>query len=186
MTQKKPKAGTSKAEAAKRKALFVEHYISNGGNASDAAIKAGYSEKTARVKGAQLLADVNIASELDKRRAQVIAKAEESTELTIAGVLRELHSIVHADLRGAFKDDGSLLPPNEWPDHVARAISSVKVVQAGMGPNDLPLYTKEVKLWDKNSGIDKAMKHLGLYEKDNKQQPLSGNVVIEVVGVRPS
>jgi phage terminase small subunit len=28
---------------------------------------------------------------------------------------------------------------------------------------------KKVKLWDKNSALEKAMKHLGLFEKDNSQ-----------------
>jgi hypothetical protein len=31
-------------------------------------------------------------------------------------------------------------------------------------------YTKKVKFWDKNSGIEKAMKHLGLFAEDNKQR----------------
>ena len=186
MKAKRPKAGTSKAEAAKRKALFVEAYVSNGGNATQAAITAGYSEKSARRIGTRLSTDVHISAEIEKRRAQVIAQAEETTGLTVSGVLRELAGIVHSDLRGAFDPDtGALLAPNQWPDGVARSIASVKVVEmaGGMkvggegdgegGPalQHVPMYTKEVKLWDKNSAIDKAMKHLGLYEADNEQKP---------------
>lgn len=192
--QQRPKAGTSKAEAERRRALFVEAYIRNGGNGKQAAIEAGFSEKTAESKATQLLREVKVAEDLERRRAHVIVKAEENTQLTVDGVLRELHSIVHADLRGAFDEKGALLPPSQWPDSVARAISSVKVVEmaGGMkvdedeGAKHIPMYTKEVKLWDKNSGIDKAMKHLGLFEKDNAQRPPVGSVEIKVVGVRPA
>ncbi|MGE5509626.1 MAG: terminase small subunit [Bacteroidota bacterium] len=178
--KKRPKAGTSKAEAAKRRALFVEAYIANGGNATQAAITAGYSEKSARRIGTRLSTDVHISAEIETRRAQAIAQAEESTGLTIRGVLKELAGIVHSDLRGAFNSEsGALLAPKDWPDSVARSIASVKVVEmaGGMaiggeaGASHVPMYTKEVKLWDKNSAIDKAMKYLGLYEKDNEQKP---------------
>ncbi len=39
---------------------FVKEYILNGGNATQAAIKAGYSEKTANEQGAQNLAKLSI------------------------------------------------------------------------------------------------------------------------------
>lgn len=39
---------------------FVKEYILNGGNATQAAIKAGYSEKTANEQGAQNLVKLNI------------------------------------------------------------------------------------------------------------------------------
>ena len=39
---------------------FVKEYLLNGGNATQAAIKAGYSEKTANEQGAQNLAKLSI------------------------------------------------------------------------------------------------------------------------------
>jgi phage terminase small subunit len=184
VASKKAKPGSSKEEVAKRKALFVEAYVSHGGNATAAAITAGYSKKTAASQGQRLLKHVEISSQVDARRAETIKKAEESTELTVAGVLRELHSMVHADLRGAFDEKGALLPPSQWPDGLAKAIASVKVVELAGGAQvngeagvmHVPMFTKEVKLWDKNSAIDKAMKHLGLFEKDNSQQPVTAPV----------
>ena len=41
---------------------FADEYIKNGGNASDAARKAGYAEKNAEVIGAQNLRKLNISS----------------------------------------------------------------------------------------------------------------------------
>jgi phage terminase small subunit len=177
---KRVKAGTSRAQAAERRKLFIEAYVTNGGNATQAAITAGFSPKGANAVGSRLSADVNIQTEIEKRRATALVAAQEETGLTVAGTLRELHSLVHADLRGAFdKTTGALLPPHEWPDSVARAMASVKVVEmaGGMkiggqdGVSHVPMYTKEVKLWDKNAAIEKAMKHLGLFERDNSQKP---------------
>jgi hypothetical protein len=38
-----------------------------------------------------------------------------------------------------------------------------------------------VKFWDKNAAIDKAMKHLGAYERDNAQR--SESLELEIVPV---
>lgn len=176
---KRVKAGTSKTAAADRRARFVSAMIENGGNATQAAIAAGFSAKTAYSAGGRLLKNVEIAAAVDKGRAAAVAKAAASAELSIAGTLEELRGIVHSDVRRVFdQKTNALLPINQWPDEAARAVASIKVVEmAGglkIGKGDavqhVPLYTKEVKFWDKNSGIDKAMKHLGLFEADNKQQ----------------
>ena len=171
MAKKRVKAGTSKAEVAKRRSLFKEAYIANGGNGAEAAIAAGFAPGSAKVTAARLLTDANFVAEINERRAAAVAKAQENTDLTIDGVLRELHSVVHSDLRKAFDPKtGALLPPNQWPDDLARAMCSVKVVEMAGGikvggedgAQHVPMYTKEVKVWDKNSGIEKAMKTLGM------------------------
>lgn len=167
----KPKAkpGTSKAQAQHRRTLFVEAFIANGGNATQAAITAGYSERTAYSQGPRLLEDVEIQQMIASRQ-DVLA---EKHALTTDSVLAELSKIVHADPRKLFKPDGSLLHPSEWPDDIAGAVASMEVVEefSGKGEDrELIGYTKKIKFNDKNSGIDKAMKHLGLFERDNKQK----------------
>ncbi|TFE19315.1 terminase small subunit [Ligilactobacillus salivarius] len=49
---------------------FVDEYIISG-NATQAAIKAGYSKKTARFVGAENLTKPNIKDELEKRNAEI-------------------------------------------------------------------------------------------------------------------
>lgn len=174
--------GTSKAEAAQKRALFVEAYCTNGGNATQAVKTAGYALKgaSARVRGSILLKEPEVAAAIKKRMGAELTKAQSKTGLTIEGTLRELHGMVHSDLRRAFDPKtGALLAPHEWSDETARGVASVKVVEMaggmkvdGEGAAHVPMYTKEVKLWDKNAAVDKAMKYLGLYEKDNKQKPV--------------
>lgn len=181
MKKKRTRAGPSRANSQAMRALFVEAYVENGGNGMEAAITAGFSPKSAKSKASHLLKVPKIKAAIEKRRAEVLEKAQEKTDLTIEGTLRELHGIVHSDLRKCFdQQTGALLPPHKWPDDVAKAMASVKVVEmaggmkvdAGEGSVEhVPMYTKEVKFWDKNSAIEKAMKHLGLFEKDNVQQP---------------
>lgn len=176
---KRGKAGTSKAAAADRRAKFVEAYIANSGNATQAAIAAGYSPQRARVQGAELVADRNIAETIAKRRAEVIATAEAETGIKVARFLEELRRIVLADPRRLFDSQGRLLPVQDWPDDVAAMVASVEVDEIKVA-GQVVGQTKKVKLWDKNSALDKAMKHLGLFERDNAQKPPLEPPVIHV------
>ena len=90
---KRVKAGTSKAAAAEKKAMFIESMLVNGGNATQAAITAGYSPKTARQAGARLLSDVSIATELERRRTEEIAKVEAKTEVTKEWITTSLKTV---------------------------------------------------------------------------------------------
>lgn len=46
--------------------IFVTEFIKNGGNATQAAIAAGYSEKTAHVQGSRMLKDAKVQQYLNK------------------------------------------------------------------------------------------------------------------------
>ena len=169
LPESRPKPGTSKESAALRRTRFIEAYVANGNNGTAAAVEAGYSPKTATVQASRLLADVNVLQELKIRQARLAEKFSLRTE----DVLRELARIVYADPRKAFDADGKLLPVSEWPDEVAAMIASVESDEIYEGQGDQKVlvgHTKKVKLWDKNSAIDKAMKHLGQYEQDNMQK----------------
>lgn len=180
-----------KAEA--KLAIFIEAYVANGGNGKQAAIEAGYAPRSAEVTASRLLRKAKVAEAVEKRRSAALTAAQEATGVTVAGTLRELHGIVHSDLRKAFDPKtGALLPPHLWPDDVARAMASVKVVEmaGGMkvggedGITHVPMYTKEVKFWDKNSAIEKAMKTLGLFEKDNAQRTDPLAALMEAIAAR--
>lgn len=77
MAKKRVKAGTSKAAAAARRALFVEAYCTNGRNATQAAKTAGFSPKSAERQGLRLTSDVRVSTAVEKRLADVLAVAQE-------------------------------------------------------------------------------------------------------------
>lgn len=76
-----------------RQKMFCLGYASSG-NATQSAIKAGYSEKTARSQGVTLLANPNIKKELqrlsEEMRSSKIASASEMQEFLTSVIRREI------------------------------------------------------------------------------------------------
>lgn len=162
--KKRVKAGTSKASAADRKIAFIEAYLSNGGNATDAALQAGYSASGAAKQGYRMSKDPVILSELDKRRTEVCANLGMNTERTIKEVAR----LAFSDPRKITNGDGSFKRLHELDDDTAASVASCKIDKDGV---------IEYKFWDKNSALEKAAKVQGLYEKDNSQKTDSITII---------
>jgi phage terminase small subunit len=77
-----------------RQAAFVREYVKDW-NATQAAIRAGYSERTADEQGCRLLANTRVRSAIDRRLEQIAAAAE----VDVAMVVRELLDVATADAR---------------------------------------------------------------------------------------
>lgn len=162
-------AGTSSLAVAQRRAVFIESYIANGGNATQAAIQAGFSPRSAHVQAHVLLKVPEVAEAIEKRRAELANRYK----LTTDAVLAECARIVYSDPRRLFDEAGRLRAVKDLEPEVAATVASIEVKDAR---GDEPAVTK-VKLWDKNAAIDKAMRYLGLYEADNRQRgPFAGLV----------
>lgn len=120
-----------------------------------------------------------------KVRARVAAMFADTTQhlvLERVKVLREVAMLAHSDIGSIMKDDGSVKLPHELDPVTRSAVSSFKIDEYGR---------IEYKFWDKNAALEKAMKHLGLYEVDHKQKAdalsdvlasLSGNVMGPAAG----
>jgi phage terminase small subunit len=181
--------GTSKVSAAQRRALFVEAYISNGGNATQAAISAGYSARSAGTQGYNLLKHPDIVSRIAERSAKTIQIAQQNTLLTIERVQQEIARLAFSNAKGLFRPDGSMIPVHELDDDMSAAIASVEVRTEASGTSEddedgesetRVLSTRKVKLWEKVSALNLAARHLGMFEKDNAQQgaPISIKVLL--------
>ncbi|HUW76864.1 MAG TPA: terminase small subunit [Gallionella sp.] len=169
MASKKKQSGSSQLSKEKRELLFVEAFLSNGGNKTQAAIKAGYKANSAAKQGSRMSKLPHILSMIRQRQDKLAEKHRLNTDTVIG----ELSKIVHADLRKLFTENGALLEVKDWPDAIAGAVSSLEVDELfdGQGKERKQIgYTKKIKLWDKNSAIEKAMKHLGMFERDNEQK----------------
>jgi len=77
-----------------KQTLFVHFYVI-GSNATDAAKRAGYSEKTAQQQGSRLLSNVMVSSEISRRRDAIITKLG----ITQEAILAELHRIAFANMQ---------------------------------------------------------------------------------------
>lgn len=90
---------------------FVDEYLIDL-NATQAAIRAGYSEKTANEQGARLLANVSVKAEIET------AKQDRSERVNVNAdyVLRRLFEMAEADKADLYDDAGNLLPVKDWPE----------------------------------------------------------------------
>jgi len=140
---------------------FVEEYLIDL-NATQAAIRAGYSEKTAYSIGSELLKK----PEIQEAIALAMKARQERTQVTADMVVAELAKIGFSDLRNVLTAQGHLIDPPDWDDDTAGAISSLEVVRTHTPgeDKDAPIeYTHKIKVWDKNSALEKLGKHLGMW-----------------------
>lgn len=119
---------------------FIEEYLVDL-NATQAAIRAGYSAKTAKQQGARLLTNVYVAQAL----AEAQEKRSERTEITQDMVLRELAKIGFSDIRKAIKwnSNVAVAAPTMDPD----AFDVDEMMQSGI-PDIKPMITNQVELVD--------------------------------------
>lgn len=164
------KGSSSPQAAAKRRALFVEAYITNGGNATQAGIAAGLSPKTAASQGARLSNHVEVKAALAKRQEELANRYKLTTE----NVIKSLAQAVFFDPRKLYNADGSLKPVHELDEDTAAALAGLEVVEmaggaqigGGAALQHVAMYTKKVKWIDKNTARDQAMRHLGQYKPE--------------------
>ena len=159
------KAGNGQAAAAARRDVFIQTYIANGNNATQAAITAGYSARTAYSQGQRLLKNADISRHLANAAQRVAEISGLSAELTI----REVSRICTFDARRLYREDGTLKHITEMDDDTRAAIASIEVTECVVDGIVVGQTTK-IKPWDKNRALEMAMKHLGLFERNNAQQ----------------
>jgi len=127
-----------------KQARFVEEYLKDL-NATQAAIRAGYSERTAEWIGPQLLGKTHVAAAI----AAKMAERSQRTQIDADYVLRRLAEQDAADLADILNEDGSLRAVRDWPLVWRRGlVAGLKVVTVGNADMGLGQVT-EVKLADR-------------------------------------
>jgi len=145
--------------------LFVTEYLVDL-NATQAAIRAGYSAKWAGFNADKQLKNTKIQEAI----AEALAKRSERTEIKADAVLKEIARIGFFDPRKLFNADGTPKAINELDDDTAASISGIEVVN--VGNSDLGVgQVLKYKIADKNSALEKLCKHLGLYDADKSRKP---------------
>ena len=80
---------------------FADEYIKNGGNASDAARKAGYAEKSVRVTGAQNLTNPNISAYIAEKQS-LIEKQKGTDIMSLVEIQQRRSMIARGELTDSF------------------------------------------------------------------------------------
>ena len=120
----------------------------------------------------RLMADCKVSA-----RARVLQDEQAlAAGLDVTRVLREVAMLAHSDIGNIMHADGKVKLPHELDPVTRAAIASFEIDEFGR---------IKYKFWDKNAALEKAMKHLGQYEVDNKQKAeLVG--VVRLVPLEPS
>ena len=139
--------------------LFIREYLVDK-NATQAAIRAGYSAKTANETGAENLAKPSIASEI----ARGLENQINTINMNADAVIREVSRLASYDPRKFFDDDGRIKPISEIDDDTAAAIAGFETVHKIVGDEkDGCVVLTKVKMADKSRNLELMAKILRLY-----------------------
>lgn len=137
---------------------FVAEYLIDL-NATQAAIRTGYSARTATMQGSRLLT----IDEVSRAVAEGQARQLTSADLTAARVLEEYRRLAFADLRTFFDAAGNLKPVQDFTAEQGAQLASMEVIiknaAAGDGVTDR---VHKFKVWDKTRALESLAKHFGL------------------------
>ncbi|QEL18730.1 terminase small subunit [Limnoglobus roseus] len=152
---------------------FIEEYLIDL-NATQAAIRAGYSEKTAKAIGHENLTKPDIQAALTEARQRIT----ERTEITQDRVLKEYSRLAFLDIRKAFDEEGRLKPIHDLDDDTAAAICGVEAEDLYEGRGESREHVgrlHKIKLSDKRGALDSIARHLGMF---NDSLELKGRLAI--------
>lgn len=139
--------------------LFAMYYVENGFNAKQAAIAAGYSEKTATVQGSTILTRPNVRAYVEHLKANLA----EHIGISAYQCAKELSHIAFADIRDYFDSEGNPLPLDKLTEKAARNLNSIEVEK--LGDEKVVVVTK-LKTNDKLVAMRDLIKLLGYKEVD--------------------
>jgi phage terminase small subunit len=151
-----------------KQARFVEEYLKDL-NATQAAIRAGYSPKTAETQGSRLFRNVQVSKAISEALARRSARVEVKSD----DILRELMRLAMVDIGQAFDEEGKFKALHEMPEDVRRAISGIEVDELfeGSGRDRTQVgWTKKIKFWDKVRGLELLGKHVKLFTENHQHQ----------------
>jgi phage terminase small subunit len=161
---------------------FCNQYIIDF-NGAQAALRAKYSEKTARQIAANLLSKVYILGRinelLEERRQRIIVKQDR--------VVYELAKLAFSDIRNYTDEDGSI-DLSKIDDFNSQCIQEITEDITTGGSEDRPWekVKRKIKLYDKQKAIEMLGKHLVMFTDKTELsgpdgQPIDTNLTIEFV-----
>lgn len=157
------------AKLTEKQKRFIEEYLIDL-NATQAAIRAGYSPNSARDIGSENLTKPDIRARID----EALAERSKRTGINADRVLREIARIAFVNAADVINFDSATIAEGASEDDTA-AIASVKVKT--IPTEDGEGVEREIRLCDKLKALELCGKHLGMF-KDNPEANVPVTVVI--------
>ena len=154
---------------------FVEEYMIDL-NATQAAIRAGYSPETAAEQGSRLLKNVKVSAAIAR------AKAERSkrTGITADRVLMELAKVAFVNAKDIIDFDNATVRPDASGEDLS-CVAAVrrKIIPTEFGDGE----DREVRLYDKLKALDLLCRHLGIGDGKTTAEGEAETGVVEMPAV---
>lgn len=147
---------------------FADEYLIDL-NATQAAIRAGYSSKTAEQQGSRLLSNAKVRAYIDERMAELSKRTGVNQER----IIRELARIAFLDPTRLVNMSDATIKDEASEDDTA-AIASVKVKEVS---GDIDSIEREVRFADKIKALELLGKRFGMWI-DKQQLDVQGAVQI--------
>jgi phage terminase small subunit len=147
---------------------FCEEYIIDL-NKTQAAIRAGYSEKTAKTQASRLLTKANVQDYV----ATLKQKLSDKNEGLAQRVIDELSKLGFANIQDYIDKDNEVKDLTTITRDKAAAVESIKKTITEFSGGGSPAGKKttiQFKLYDKISALEKLGRHLGIFDLDNQQK----------------
>lgn len=146
--------------------IFCQEYIKDF-NGTQAAIRAGYSENTAKEISSENLTKPNIFKVVEYLKTE----AWRRNHATLDEIIDILSKMARVDISKAFDEDGKLLPLQEIPKDIMLSINGLETDNQLSSSGEIVLSKiHKLKLSDRLSAIEKLMKYRGGYKIDNSQK----------------
>lgn len=153
---------------------FCDEYLIDL-NATQAAIRAGYSPKSAKEQGSRLLTNANVRTHIDKS----LAERSKRTGVNADRVIQELAKLAFVNAPDVVDTQNATVRSDASKDDTA-AIASVKVKITQGETSDT--VEREIRLTDKIKALELLGKHLGMFT-DNVN--ITGDVGVEILNDIP-
>ncbi|HBN9516818.1 TPA: terminase small subunit [Pseudomonas aeruginosa] len=143
----------------KKQRLFVDEYLIDL-NATQAAIRAGYSTRRATEIGYQLLQRPEVAQAIQA----AMAERSKRTEVEADYVIRRLREIDEMDVLDILEDDGSFRSIRDWPRVWRQFLSGIEIAELFEGRGDdrrIAGVLRKVKWPDKLRNLELLSRHVG-------------------------
>lgn len=154
-----------------RQKRFCDEYLIDL-NATQAAIRAGYSEKTAYRIGADLLQKTSVSEYLDKRRKAQIRRTEINQDMVVTELARIALANGTDFATVGKRNRVTLTPTDDLPPEKRAAVASVKKGKGGV---------IEIKTYDKVKALELLGRHLGLFDGRGGQDAGKENNLLQAI-----
>jgi phage terminase small subunit len=159
----------------RKEKFFVAEYPKDW-NGTEAVIRSKYKAKN-RQRASEIAYQLLQKTPVKEAINRAVEERLRKVGVHVEKVLTRMAQLAFVDIRKLYRPDGTLLPPNEWPEDVASAVAGVEVFEEYQGKGEnrvLTGHTKKVRMWDPNPSLTNLGKNLRIFPTEKRDDGEEG------------